>query len=127
MSEENSSKLNLSDHSITEGQYLIEVDLLADEIDNDHLMDASPSPPRPTSSTPSSQSQRPRTSAGTSPRPSAGSSAQTRHLSRTTWRELRIKTGKARIRPVSTNTRLSYVKSALLSNQLIFHDNLLSH
>ena len=50
MSEANSSKRNLSDHSITEGQCLIEVDLLEDEINNDNLMDASPIPPRLTSS-----------------------------------------------------------------------------
>ena len=50
MSEVNSSKLNSSGHSITEGQCLIEVDLLEDEIDNDNLIDASPLPTRLTSS-----------------------------------------------------------------------------
>ena len=50
MSEVNSSKLNSSGLSITEGQCLIEVDLLEDEIDNDNLIDASPLPTRLTSS-----------------------------------------------------------------------------
>ena len=50
MSEVNSSKLNSSGHSITEGQCLIEVDLLEDEIDNDNLIDATPLPTRLTSS-----------------------------------------------------------------------------
>ena len=50
MSEVNSSKLNSSGLSITEGQCLIEVDLLEDEIDNDNLIDASSLPTRLTSS-----------------------------------------------------------------------------
>ena len=50
MSEVNSSKLNSSGLSITEGQCLIEVDLLEDEIDNDNLIDASPLPTKRASS-----------------------------------------------------------------------------